>query len=281
MSRGNARQDIFLDAADHLYFLHRLSVTTKRFRVRCHAYCLMINHFHLLLEPTLLPIADMMQQLNSSVSQRFNHRHGRVGHVLSGRYKAFHIARGDYYRRVLRYIARNPVRSGLVRNAVDWHWSSYRATAGLEAPRSFLTVIDAWRAFNPDNRRHAQRLYRAFVDGPVIREDDDAAAARTSFVSRDEALAAIAGDQLALHCDNAELVYAERFAVRPPLGRIFTCERDAHARDRFMLEAFDTHGYSLREIGEFIGKRPKTVWKRIQHARLTSREDEMEEKIEI
>jgi len=281
MSRGNARQDIFLDTEDHLYFLHRLSVTTKRFRVRCHAYCLMINHFHLLLEPTLLPIADMMQQLNSSFSQQFNRRHDRVGHVLQGRYKAFHIAKEGYFKRVLRYIARNPVRSGLVASAVDWPWSSYRATAGLEEAPSFLTVRDAWRAFNATNRRQAQRLYRAFVDGPVDRDDDDKEAACGALVSDEEALAAQVGDLLAPHCDNNEFVYAERFAVRPPLGRLFTCGRDSRSRDRFMLEAFDRHGYTLREIGGFVGRHPTTVWRRIHRARLTSEEDELSEKIKI
>ena len=138
MSRGNARQQIFLDADDYARFLTRLTVTSARFGVRCRAYCLMVTHFHLLLEPNLFPLSRMMQQLNSSYSQSFNRRHERVGHVLQGRFKSPMIDGDDYVRRVLRYIALNPVRAGLVAHPAEWPWSSYRATAGLETRPSFL-----------------------------------------------------------------------------------------------------------------------------------------------
>jgi REP element-mobilizing transposase RayT len=164
MSRGNARQQIFLDADDYARFLTRLTVTAARFGVRCRAYCLMVTHFHLLLEPNLFPLSRMMQQLNSSYSQSFNRRHERVGHVLQGRFKSPMIDGDDYLRRVLRYITLNPVRAGLVATPEDWPWSSYRATAGLESPPSFLTLDRVWRSFDHDPSL-AQRRYAAFVAG--------------------------------------------------------------------------------------------------------------------
>src|SRR5258706_5066069 len=145
MSRGNARQEIFVDPDDYQYFLDRLTVVTARVRVRCRAYCLMPNHFHLLLEPGELPLSKMMQQLNSSYTQWFNRRHDRVGHVLQGRPKELLIDRDDYFRRVLRYIVLNPIRASLVEHPAEWPWSSFRATAGLEKPAAFLALDEVWR----------------------------------------------------------------------------------------------------------------------------------------
>ena len=173
MSRGNARQAIFVGPEDYEYFLERLSVTTSRFGVRCRAYCLMYNHFHLLLEPNQLPISRMMQQLNSSYSQRFNCRHERVGHVLQGRFKALLIDRDDYFRRVLRYIVLNPVRASVVQHPADWPWSSYRATAGLVERPSFLALDDVWKAFEARDERRAQEIDADFV-GAGAADDGDA-----------------------------------------------------------------------------------------------------------
>jgi putative transposase len=278
MSRGNARQEIFLDADDYSCFLRRLAATTQRFRVRCHAYCLMVNHFHLLLEPSELPLSRMMQQLNSSYTQWFNRRHGRVGHVLQGRPRMLLIDRDDYFRRVLRYIARNPVRANLVSNPADWRWSSYRATAGIEKPPSFLTLDRVWSAFDPRDVRHAQRLYRALVDGAADAGEDDEPRGRVFFGGRE--LVTRLQPRLAPHRTNDDFLYADRFAGRLPLDHLFRIAPDPVSLDRFMQDAFDRHGYTLREIGAFVGQRPNTVWKRIRRARLTSAVD-AEEKIQI
>src|SRR5262245_20368260 len=88
VSRGNAKQTIFLSSVDYEEFLTRLAATASRFDVGCHAYCLMPNHLHVLLKPAAVPLSRMMQQLNSAYSQAFNRRHERVGHVLQGRFKA-------------------------------------------------------------------------------------------------------------------------------------------------------------------------------------------------
>jgi putative transposase len=279
MSRGNARQAIFLGPEDYDYFLERLSVTTSRLGVRCRAYCLMYNHFHLLLEPSQLPISRMMQQLNSSYSQRFNCRHERVGHVLQGRFKALLIDRDDYFRRVLRYIVLNPVRASVVQHPADWPWSSYRATAGLVEKPPFLALDDVWKAFEAANERRAQEVYADFVgagaanvgdapSGPVVYGSG-------AFVNR-------VGVALAPHRDQHDIVYAERFAVRPTLDHLFTSAGDPHARDVSMREAYERHGYTLREIGDFVGRHPGTVWRRIRRfgARASIGEHEAE-KIEI
>lgn len=262
MSRGNARQQIFIDPEDYQHFLERLSATTARFRVLCRAYCLMPNHFHLLLEPNQLPLSRMMQQLNSSYSQWFNRRHERVGHVLQGRFKALLVDKDAYFRSVLRYIARNPVEAGAVDHPEAWPWSSYRATVGLIDPVEFLALDAVWRAFDPGDARSAKALFADFVRAPDVAE-----LPRGPVVCGSGDFTAQVGVMLEPHRGDVEIVYAERFAVRPGLDRLFGNARDARSRDASMREAFARHGYTLREIGDFLGLPPSTVWWRIKRVR--------------
>ena len=259
MSRGNARQRIFLDADDYSYFLDRLSATTARFDVKCRAHCLMDNHFHLLLEPNQLPLSRMMQQLNSTYSQRFNRRHEQVGHVLQGRFKALLIDVDDYLRRVLRYIVLNPVRAGAVAHPADWPWSSYRATAGLEAQPAFMALDRVWDAFDTGGPR-ARELYVAFVTAGPLESFDrplgPVACGSEPFLAR-------VGAALEPDRDARDVIYAERFACRPSLDRLLADAADADALDAGMRDAFERHGYTLREIGDFVSRPSATVWRRI------------------
>jgi REP element-mobilizing transposase RayT len=129
-SRGNRRADIFLDDEDRGRFLAGLRSVIERYRWLCSAYCLMDNHYHLLIETPAANLSQGMRQLNSVYTQAFNRRHGGVGHVLQGRYKAILVEADAYLLELARYIVLNPVRAGMVRGAGDWPWSSYRATAG-------------------------------------------------------------------------------------------------------------------------------------------------------
>jgi REP element-mobilizing transposase RayT len=279
MSRGNARQKIFLDADDYARFLARLAATTTRFDVRCRAYCLMPNHYHLLLEPAALPLSRMMQQLNSSYSQWFNRRHGRVGHVLQGRFKALVLDDESYLRRVVRYMVLNPVRGRLVENPAQWPWSSYRATAGLEEPALFLALDRVWHSFDIDGVSPQQR-FADFVDaGPRCEESPPTvsiAFGSSAFTARIEAV-------IAPHRRIADLPYAERFACRPTLNQLFVGAPGGAALDYAMHAAFAWHAYTLSEIGQFVGRPAPTVWRRIQRAAgdLAGPNCHQNEKIEI
>jgi len=275
MSRGNARQTLFFDDTDYRRFLKRFAEVSLRFAVRCLAYCLMPNHFHLLLEPNQFPIWRLMQQLNSSYCQSFNRRHGRVGHVVQGRYKAFLIDKELYYRRVLRYVVLNPVRARLVVHPAQWPWSSYLATAGFVEPPPWLALPDVWRIFHPDDQRRAQRMYDDLVCGQVA--DAGAAAVGPAAVGSDE-FAARLTDELAPHYATDDIRYAERFSVRPPLDLLLAVD-DVRLRDAAMRDAFEYHGYTLREIGNAIDRHPSTVWRRIRRvsAASLSRDAKMQE----
>ncbi|MBU4594901.1 MAG: transposase, partial [Proteobacteria bacterium] len=115
-SRGNAQAAIFVDGVDRNTFLAVLRQTLRRFNVLCHAYCLMTNHFHLLLETPDANLSKAMRQLNSVYTQAFNRRHGRVGHVLQGRFKAIVVDREAYLLELCRYVVLNPVRAGMVKD---------------------------------------------------------------------------------------------------------------------------------------------------------------------
>lgn len=142
-ARGNARQPIYRDDHDRETFLSLVGVTCERYGWDVHAYCLMSNHYHLLLSLHETPAGQLvrgMQHLNSGSAQQFNRRHRRAGHLYQGRYHAVLVQRERHLIELTRYVVLNPVRAGLVTDAVEWLWSSYRATIGLAPIPAWLCV---------------------------------------------------------------------------------------------------------------------------------------------
>jgi REP element-mobilizing transposase RayT len=162
MSRGNQRAPIFLDELDYVAFLRRLSKVIERFEWLCHGFCLMPNHYHLLIETPHPNRGAGMHVLNLSYARHFNWRHGHVGHVFQGPYTTVHITRDAHLMELSRYLAMNPVRAGLVADPADWPWSSYRATAGLEHSPPYLHV-DRMRAYFAWARSDGTDEFRDFV----------------------------------------------------------------------------------------------------------------------
>ena len=160
--RGNARQKIFFSDADRQLFLDTLAAVVGRYGWICHAYCLMANHYHLLVETSKPNLSLGMRQLNGIYTQAFNRRHQRVGHLFQGRFKAILVEEESYLLELCRYIVLNPIRvKGNVQPST-WKWSSYRATAGLASAPEFLTTDWVLRQFGK-NRTQAQKRYREFV----------------------------------------------------------------------------------------------------------------------
>lgn len=255
MSRGNAKQPIFLDDDDYTRYLRLLDRTSRRFRVHCLGYCLLDNHLHLLLQPNEMPISRMLQQLNSAYCQSFNRRHKRVGHVLQGRYKAVMVESPDSVLRVLRYVMMNPVKAGLVPAPSAWKWSSYRATAGLEACPRFLNVEEIWGIFNTPDEPSAHQCFTEFVEG----SENISLPERVLLMGSDAFIRAFK-PLLARHRSVVDYVRRERFADRPPLPDVI---RDVSDRTSLLDRvrcAFQEHAYTLREIGLRVGRTPATVW---------------------
>ena len=144
-ARGNARADIFRDELDYPEFLRFFATVVAGYSWLCHSYCLIPNHYHLLVETPEPNLAAGMHALNGRYARWFNRRHDRDGHVFQGPYGAVLIEDDDHLLEVCRYIALNPVRAGLVETPGDWPWSSYGALAGLAEPPTFLHVDLAHR----------------------------------------------------------------------------------------------------------------------------------------
>ena len=129
-SRGDRREDIYGGDEDRQAWLELFGNVCVRFNWRCHAYCQMSNHYHLVLETPEGNLAQGMRQLNGVYTQQVNRRYGKTGHVFQGRYKAILVDKDSYLLELARYVVLNPVRAAMVKDARDWPWSSYRAMIG-------------------------------------------------------------------------------------------------------------------------------------------------------
>src|SRR5260370_19760894 len=162
-SRGNERRRIFRADADRRKFLELLAEAVSRFAWSLTGWVLMSNHFHLVLEtPEHLTLSEGMQWLNGTYADWFNRKYKRVGHLFQGRFKSFLIEKEADLLEVLRYVVLNPVRAGMVERPEAYRWSSYRATAGVEAAPEWLDVDAALALFAPDAAL-ARTYYRELV----------------------------------------------------------------------------------------------------------------------
>ena len=150
--RGNHRQKTFRTRRDYDAYLERLTRYRQKHKVRLHAYCLMPNHVHLLLECSRTPLAKFMQGLQQSYTQYFNLSHRKVGHLFQGRYKAIICERDEYLLELVRYIHLNPVRAKLVQGVEEYPYSGhhcYMAAKPTEVmdPTAVLKLFGGVRAY--------------------------------------------------------------------------------------------------------------------------------------
>ena len=138
-ARGNDRKDIFRSRKDRERFLFYLDSATQRYQAIVHAYCLMTDHYHLLLETPDGNLSRIMQQINSAYATHFNVKRRRAGHLLEGRYHAILVEADAYAKEFSRYIHLNPVRAGVAGKPEDYVWSSYAYYTGTKKPPAWLT----------------------------------------------------------------------------------------------------------------------------------------------
>lgn len=252
IARGNARAPIYHNDTDRFWFLRTLAHVVDRFGWLCHAYCLMENHYHLVVETPRPNLATGMQQLNGPYARGFNERHDRCGHVFQARYRSILVEKDSHLLALCRYVVLNPVRAGMCPRPGDYRWSSYQATAGHAPVERFLVTDWILSNFAP-SRGAAQTRYRAFVaegepkllGGRVRGERLGSTSLLTERFGHDPPLAEIPRVQIE--------------PLPPTLGEIFA--RHPHAA---VLNAYRRHGYTLRAIAEHLGCHYSTVSRRLR-----------------
>lgn len=235
-TRGNSKQDVFLCDSDRAAFLRILELAVTGHGWLCHGYCLMTNHYHLIIETPRGNLSPGMKVLNGAYTQAVNRRHGRTGHIYEGRFRSKVIEKEDHLLEVCRYIALNPVKAGLVSNPMEWRWSSFRATCeGRHAP-PFLATDFILSHFS-DNGRNARESFREFVlEGLTSGDFLDGMPGHLRFD----------GDP-------------KPTGERPPLEELFNPSAEKRERREQAAVAVLVHGYTLGEVSEHLGVARSTV----------------------
>lgn len=266
-SRGNERRDIFRDDADRRRFVTLLSKVIAERRWILHAWVLMSNHYHLLVETPEVGLSRGMKWLNQMYAEGLNERHHRVGHLFQGRFKSILVEREGHLLELIRYIVLNPVRCHAVAFAGDYEWSNYRATAGLQPAPAWLEIDWTLDQFGAGNRARAHEAYRRFV-----------ADARGASYNPKELLIGQIYLGGAAFCDRMQALVAraersrehpraQRMFVRPALDALVTLVADrfevrpadlkrksrGQARKALALLAVNDAGLTLRSVANWMG----------------------------
>lgn len=169
-SRGNLREKVFFEDKDKEKFLEILGRTKERYGYLIHAYTLMDNHYHLLIETPKANISQIMQNINTSYTVYINRKYRRNGHLFQGRFKAIIVDKDEYLIALSRYIHLNPVRAKIVQRPEDYKWTSYKAFIGNGA-NALVDTPDALSYFSKEKRK-AAKAYRRFVEREIREEEN-------------------------------------------------------------------------------------------------------------
>jgi putative transposase len=253
-SRGNAREAIYLTDEDRQQFLTLLENTVKRYDWYCHAYCLMGNHYHLLIETNTPALSKGMKYLNGTYTQYFNRRHQRVGHVFQGRFKAILVQKEAYLLELARYIVLNPVRAQMVRSAKDWPWSSYRATAGYTDNHPCLTTDWILAGFS-EIKNEAQQRYSDFVRAGLRQPSPWQQLKNQIYLGTDHFVHEM---QSKIDPEQSLNDIPKKQKQAPVKSLAYFSERYA-TRQESMARAYLTGHYTLAEVGHHFGVSYATV----------------------
>lgn len=258
-SRGNARNRIFLGDQDRENFLFVLEAVVKRYNWLCHAYCLMDNHYHLMIETPDANLSRGMRQLNGVYTQKYNWWHSKTGHIFQGRYKSILVDKENYLLELCRYVVLNPVRANMVEKPEEWKWSSYGATAGLKNVPNYLTVLGLFS----NNKAEAQKRYRKFVREGIHTGSpwDDL---QGQILLGEEEFIEKYKDLLSDKEQIKEIPRPQRYVSRPRLSKLLSKEDKTARRNRGIHSAHVKYGYTLKEIADHLKIHYTTVSKVIK-----------------
>ena len=253
-SRGDRQEVIYEDDADRLQWLDILSRVCERYNWRVHAYCLMDNHYHIVIETADGNLSKGMRQLNGVYTQYFNRQHNRVGHVYQGRYKAILVEKDSYLLELSRYVVLNPVRAGMTKTVDEWQWSSYLVTIGKLPPPAWLEVEWLLSQFSLRLNRARVRYIDFVREGlglaPVW--DDlrhQIYLGSEAFINKHQKL--IRNKQ-----DLDDIPALQKRATIKPISYYQIKYKN---ENQAITQAFLSGGHTLKEIGDYYGKHYTTI----------------------
>ena len=262
-SRGDRREDIYHDDSDRQAWLAVLAQACKRFNWTVHAYCLMSNHYHLLVETPDANLSAGMRQLNGVYTQLTNRAHGRVGHVFQGRFKAIVVDKDNYLLELARYVVLNPVRAGMVQDPGQWPWSSYGAmlAPGWMPGADWLATDKLLAYFAPDqqsfDRKQAQQRYinhvREGIGLPSVWDDlsGQVYLGDEKFVNKMSTMAEQSPQGVRAGRSRLEIPHAQRRPVPLPIQTYAAQHPDN--RNAAIQAAFAAGNYTMAQLAEQFG----------------------------
>lgn len=253
-SRGDRRENIYENDEDREKWLDNLGNTCRRFNWRCHAYCLMDNHYHIVIETAEANLSKGMRQLNGVYTQYYNRQHGRVGHVFQGRYKGILVERDEYLLELARYVVLNPIRASMVKNIKDWKWSSYNAMSGEEFTQSWLETGWILGQFSKQQKRAIEK-YVDFVREGVGLPPIWGNLQNQIFLGSEKFINNIQ-KQIIEKDTLSEVPRLQRRKLPKPLEYYDNTYPD---QKKAILNAYLSGGYTLKEIGGYFAKHYSTI----------------------
>jgi putative transposase len=258
MARGNNKMVIFLDDLDRARFLEMLAKVVAAFEIDLWVFCLMTNHYHLVLRTRRANLSLAMRDLNGNYAQWWNKRHAHVGHVFQGRFKAQIVEASVYLVRLCRYVLLNPVRKGLCAHPEEWRWNSYTMLAG-RASSSLVDVDSLLRRVDEGDMEAVRKRLLDYVDPEA---DPDIAA----FIRSDRRVIGTPAfaEQFRQQARGAskEVPLRERRVGTPTLAEILAeAVLQGNGLPEAVRRAHQTAGYSFAEIARCAGLSEKSVAK--------------------
>jgi putative transposase len=281
-SRGNEQKDVFRSRRDREQFLSYLQSATERYDAVIHAYCLMSNHYHLLLETPSGNLSQIMRHINGAYTTYFNIKRKRAGHLFQGRYKAILVEADEYAVELSRYIHLNPVRAGMAAKPEEYEWSSYRNLIGMTETPTWLTTSFVLGYFSGNSARDK---YCEFVNDAINRNDDSPLkkVIASTILGSPEFVREMSQQHLGDKQADRNMP-AVRVLNRPRIDEIIKAverviKEQALAKKVSICFCHRYSGARLREIGELFGLSDAAVAQASRRMRIAYEKDELLRKL--
>jgi len=289
INRGNSGENIFRGTRDREKFLDYLGKAIERFSVKIHTYCLMTNHFHILLETELPNLSQTIQWINVSYAGYFNRKYKRPGHLFQGRFKSILVEAEEYLKQLSRYIHLNPVRAKLVDRPGDYRWSSYPVITGKTKEPTWMESAWLLSQFGK-NIKQARLNYKNFVEEAEIEKLKNPAEDLSGgfILGSPEFVIWIKEAFLSDRTDESEIPQLRKLRPRTCLaniveevGREFNCELETILhKGRKRNAARDVAIYLARLLSAEKGKKIGAYFGNISGAAITGRFNYITKQIE-